>query len=202
MEFRVTYRKLAITMVKHLPVDSDEDFNSKVEYYTGLMKRLPRICQTALKAAYIIASKALPEEREDYFQEYYLAAHKALIRTGDKVRNSEAFAMTAVTRKRRDIFVHLNARKRKPNGGVLSLSDSLTGGHLELGETISDNNACIDNIESVYDAKRIWQVLTPRIKRIVLKRMNGEYLTNNERASLHKYRNNHDHEIKALSKIV
>jgi len=201
MEFRVTYRKLAITMVKHLPVDSDEDFNSKVEYYTGLMKRLPRICQTALKAAYVIASKAPPEEREDYFQEYYLAAHKALTRTGDKVRNSEAFAMTAVTRKRRDIFVHLNARKRKPNGGVVSLSD-LTGGHLELGETLSDNNVCIDNIESVYDAKRIWQVLPLGIKRIVLKKFNGEHLTNSDSASLYKYKKNHGHEIKALAKIV
>ena len=182
MEFRVTYRKIAITMVKHLPVDNDEDFNSKVEYYTGLMERLPRICQVALKAAYVIASKAPPEEQEDYFQEYYLAAHKALTRTGDKVRNLEAFAYNAVTRRRKDIFVYLNAQKRKPAGGLVSLSKplpGLDGGQLELGETLSDKNSFIKSIESAVDEERIWQILPPDIKPIV-KRLNRQKVSPTE----------------------
>jgi hypothetical protein len=205
MAFRVTYRKIAITMVKHLPVDNDEDFISKVEYYTGLMERLPRSLQAALKAAYVYASKAPPEEREDYFQEYYLAAHKAVTRAKNKIINYEALATTAVTNKRSDIFDYLNACKRKPPVDLISLSDSLPGvdgDHLELGQTLYDNNDCINNMDSVYDAKRILQVLPPRIKHIILKRLNGEFLTNAERIQLCYYKKNHGHEIKTLAKIV
>lgn len=189
MEFRVTYRKIAITMVKHLPVYNDEDFSNKVEYYTGLLERLPRHCRSALKAAYVIASKAPPDDREDCFQDYYLAAHKALTRIGDKVRNPEAFAYTAVIGKRRDNFVYLNALKRR-NGGLVSLSRpsmGVDGNQIELSETISDQNAFIDNIESVYDAKRIWQILPQDIKHIVLKRLNGQAVSPTERKKLSRW---------------
>ncbi|MBA7471434.1 hypothetical protein ES707_06740 [subsurface metagenome] len=192
MGFNVTYRKLAITMVKHFPVANEEEFISKVEYYTDFMNRLPRICQSSLKAAYIIASKSRPEEREDYFQEFYLAAHKALTRahTKYKVINDDALAMTAVKGKRRDIWHYLKALKRNPDGGFISLSHSFpdeAGRQIELGETISDGIDFTKSIESAEDEKRIWELLTPEIKHIVLKRLNHQRVAPSERKKLSRW---------------
>jgi len=159
MSLRVTYRRIAIALVNHFPVFNDEDFNDKVNYYIKAMERLPRHQQLAIKTAYIFAAKSPDVDREDCFQDFYLAVHKAMPK-------DDALAYFVAKCTWINMLQKRDTRKKILNGGFLSLSKPLVvmlGGNREviagLSEVISDENSFINSIESKVDAERALQAL-------------------------------------------
>jgi DNA-directed RNA polymerase specialized sigma24 family protein len=180
-------------MVKHLPVDNDDDFIIKVESYIKHMERLPRPCQLAIKAAYIFATKAPPEEREDCFQDYYLAVHK-------EQPQDEALAYTIARRRWINWVRNRAIRARILRGNCISLSQYFSPDGQEISNTISDGNSLINNIENAVDVEKVLQILPDKIKPIVLKRLNGVKLEHREVLALSKYINWHGQALRELIK--
>jgi len=176
----VTYRKIAIVMVRRLP--RQDRFSDKVGEYVQTMERLPVQAQVALKAAYIFAAKSRHgignDEQQDCFQDYFTAVL-------EKNTDSEALAYTIAKRRWIDKFKQHRRRR--------SLVPSKTSDQPTVDSDF------IAGLESAIDADSLWQVLPAKIKLVVQKRLNQQALTSTERARLSRYLGEHGQQIRELA---
>ena len=71
-QLKVTYRDIAKMLTKAMPIEGKE-FGDKVAAALASIKKLPAESKIALKTAYIFSRKAPRQDREDLFQELFMA---------------------------------------------------------------------------------------------------------------------------------
>lgn len=174
-----TYRRVAITLVKHLPVQDDE-FSVKVEEYLATIKRLPKTAKLALRSAYIFSQKAPKEERQDLFQE--LATAILDVGTTD-----EPLAYAIARRDWQDWWKHFKVRSHFKAGSLNQTVMDADNQEVELAELIVGEVDFEKRMDGKIDADRIWETLPEDIKPIVQRRLLGYPLNNTERSKLNRW---------------
>lgn len=181
----VTYRKIAIVLVKRLPIQDHMRFSDKVGEYVKTMERLPVQAQLALKAAYIFSAKSRHgignDEQQDCFQDYFTAVL-------EKSTDSEALAYTIAKRRWIDKF-----KQHRRRNSIAPRAPSTTSDQPTLDSDF------IARLESAVDADSLWEVLPAKIKIVVQKRLDQQALTSTERARLSRYLGEHGQQIRELA---
>jgi len=172
----ITYRNIAIMLVKALPVEGTQ-FTDKVNEYLKVIKAMPREHKAALKAAYIFSRKVPREEREDLFQELALTLLKAKTKE-DRL----AYAIA-----RCDWRNWWQKYKIRQHYSLDTVIDQGDGDPITLGETLIGEIEFEHKMDGKIDGDRLWQKLPGNIKAIVSKRLIGKALNNTERSQLNRW---------------
>jgi hypothetical protein len=172
----ITYRKIAIMLAKHLPLE-DEEFKQKVDQLIAEIKKLPKQQRIALRSAYIFSQKAPKEEREDLFQDLILNLLEAS-------PADEKLAYSIARCDWRNWWAKYPLREHYSLDSVIEDEDGeeVTLGELLVGETEFEAKVC-----GKLDAARIWRSLPKDIKPVIKKRLAGRALTNTERSRLNRW---------------
>lgn len=167
---RVEYRDIAKMLVKALPVEN-EAFGLKVNEYIDIIKSLPNEAKTALKCAYIFASKAPREDREDLYQSLFLAIWK--VRTNDE--------KLAYSIARCDWLDFWKAYKTKQHVTLESITDSEDNNPDNLADMLIGSVEYETRYDAELDSQDIWNQIPEDIKPIILKKLHGKALTSGRR---------------------
>ncbi|MBN2075164.1 MAG: hypothetical protein JW762_06410 [Dehalococcoidales bacterium] len=167
---KTEYRDIAKMLVKALPVEND-DFGLKVNEYIDIIKSLPNEAKTALKCAYIFASKAPREEREDLYQSLFLAIWKV------KPEN-EKFAYSIARCDWQDFW---KSYKIKQHMTLESITESDDSSPDNLADMIIGYVEYETRYDGKIEAETIWSKIPEDIKPIILKKLSGKALTSGKR---------------------
>lgn len=175
-QIKVSYRDIAKLFAKHLPIEGKE-FGDKVEEYLTTISRMRPEAKTALKAAYVFASKVPKAEQDDFFQELVLAILEH--RTKDE-RLAYAIARFDWV----DFWRKYTIRQHFFAGSLNQVYEDAEGNECQLGELLVGECEFERKMDGKLDAQSIWNQLPDSIKPIVQKRLEGKPLTNTERQRL------------------
>ena len=167
---KTEYRDIAKMLVKALPVENEE-FGLKVEEYITIIKSLSPEAKTALKCAYIFASKAPKEEREDLYQSLFLAIWKVK-------PDSEQLAYAIA---RCDWLDWWKSYKIKQHLNLESITDSDDNNPDNLADMIIGSVEYETRYDGKIEAETIWSKIPSDIKPIILKKLSGKALTSGKR---------------------
>ena len=169
----ITYRNIAIMLVKAMPVE-DQEFSDKVNEYFNIILKMPQHAKVALRSAFIFSQKVPREERQDLFQDIALAILKA--RTKD-----ERLAYAIARCDWRDWWRKYKIRQHY---SLDTVTEDSEGNPVTLGELIIGECEFEFKYDGKIDAERIWHKLPDKIKPIVQNRLLGQALTHTERNTL------------------
>ncbi|GAJ09544.1 unnamed protein product [marine sediment metagenome] len=172
----ITYRDIAIMLVKAMPVEGQE-FSDKVNEYLETIKALPTTAKLALRSAYIFGSKAPREEREDLFQDIALAILESQV-------EDERLAYAIARCDWKDWWKRYKIRQHY---SLDSVTENEDGDPVTLGELIVGETEFERKMNGKLDAERIWQKLPDYIKPIIQNRMLGYALNQNDRQALSRW---------------
>ena len=163
-KIKADMRKVAISLAKRLPVES-EAFADAVDDYLKRIMRLPRQMQYNLKSAYVFSSKVPREEQQDVFQTLTLALIEA-----KPVSEKLAYAIA-----RRDWVDWYRHYKVKSQYGLTYSLDTDTDADntRQLAEVLVGECDFELRMEAKLDAQAIWNQLPDRMREIVRKRLAG-----------------------------
>ncbi len=172
----ITYRRIAIMLVKAMPVE-DIEFTQKVNEYVKVIKAMPKEHKIALRSAYIFSQKVPKQEREDLFQELALTLLKH--KTKD-----ERLAYAIARCDWRNWWQKYKVRQHYSLDLVI---DTDNGDPVTLGERLVGEVEFEHKMDGKIDGDRLWQKLPDTIKAIVQKRLLGKALNNTERSQLNRW---------------
>lgn len=172
----ITYRDIAIMLVKVMPVEGEE-FSDKVEEYLKIIKALPTTAKLALRSAYIFGSKVPRQEREDLFQDIALAILKAQV-------EDERLAYAIARCDWKDWWKKYTIRQHYSLDSVTENGD---GDPVTLGELIVGEAEFERKMNGKLDAQIIWQKLPGYIKPIIQTRLLGKAVNQTDRQRLNRW---------------
>lgn len=167
---KVTYRDIAKMLCKALPVEGDA-YGEKVNEYIGIIQKLPREAKHALRCAYVFASKAPLEEREDLYQDLFLAIWKIK-------PDSEKLAYSIA---RCDWIDFWKAYKTKQHVNLESITESENNTPENLANMIIGHVEYENKYDGNIECETIWNRIPDDIKPIVVKKLSGKSLTSGTR---------------------
>lgn len=172
----ITYRNIAMMLVKAMPVDG-EQFTDKVSEYTAIIQAMPIEHKLALRSAYIFSAKVPREEREDMFQELAIA----LLENGTK---SPALAYSIARCDWRNWWSKYKIRQHYSLDTVVNDSDDTlaTFGELVIGECDFDIR-----MNSEIECQRIVKMLPDKLKRVVKMTLLGQMVSPWDRLELQQW---------------
>lgn len=175
---QVEFRTIAKFLVKAIPIDGQQ-FGAKVESTLLAIKHLRPECKTALKAAYVFASKVPREEREDMFQDLTLAILERKTKDERLAYSIARFDWIDWWRKykvRSHFGLSLESTVKDEEGNETYLRELL------VGECEFERK-----IDGKLDGQALWAKLPKAIQAIVQKRLVGKALNGAERVMLHRF---------------
>lgn len=172
----ITYRDIAIMLIKAMPVEGQE-FSDKVNEYLETIKALPTTAKLALRSAYIFGSKAPKEEREDLFQDITLAILKSQV-------EDERLAYAIARCDWKDWWKKYKIRQHY---SLDSVTENEDGDPVTLGELIVGEAEFERKMDGKLDAERIWQKLPDYIKPLVQRRLLGYGLNAKDGMTLNRW---------------
>lgn len=173
---KVTYRQIAIMLVKALPVE-DNEFTLKTEKYLEVIKAMSQAQKIALKTAYIFSRKVPKEEREDMFQDLTLAVLKAQA-TDERL----AYAVA-----RCDWQNWWQKYKIRQHYNLDSIVDDGEGNQVPFAELLVGECEFENRLDGDLDGERLFQQLPRWVQDIVKKRLIGKPVRGGERKLLDKW---------------
>ncbi|MDD5510823.1 MAG: hypothetical protein PHI12_08435 [Dehalococcoidales bacterium] len=178
-KIKVSLRDIALMFARHIPESCKVDMAETTESYLHQIKYLSANQRIAIRSAYIFASKAPSEERQDLFQEL---VSTLLTKTTPDERLSYAMAKCDWVdwwRKytTRSHMARLDAPVKQADNEPESASAELS--ELLVGEMEFESKIC-----AKLDAQRILDIIPKNIKSIGVKRMLGQALNANDRQVL------------------
>jgi len=171
MSNTVTLQKIASMFVKFLPIKGTE-FDDAREYVLRELRKLPKEHLVALRAAYIFGNKVPIQEREDLFQELYLA-----ILEHDTKDERLAYAIARCDW--RDWWEKYKTRQHYSLDMVIDKDSRESFGDLLIGEIEFENR-----MNGELDGKRLFDQLPSWIQKLATKYQNGEQIRCGERKQL------------------
>lgn len=172
----ITYRHIAIMLVKAMPVE-DQEFSDKVNEYLETIKALPKNAKVALRSAYIFGSKAPRQEREDLFQDIVLAILKSQV-------EDERLAYAIARCDWMDWWKKYTIRQHY---SLDSVTEDEDGNPTTLRELIVGETEFELKMDGKLDAERIWQKLPDYIKPLVQRRLLGYGLNAKDGMTLNRW---------------
>ena len=170
-------RKIAKIFAKGLPVE-DQEFGEAVEKYLAELNKLPKAKRSWLLTAYLWASKAPKEDREDLLQEFNLK----LLELKPK---SPKLAYSIVRCDWRDWWKKQFNRSQYDGGSLNRQVVGNDGETCELGELLVGE--C--QFEFMTELLDFYQRMPEGIQKLVKKRLTGKGLGKSEKWTLDRYVN-------------
>lgn len=176
----ITYRNIAIMLVKTMPVQ-DQEFFDKVEEYLHIIKGLDKNSKVALRSAYIFGSKVPRQERQDLFQDIALTILEARV-------EDERLAYAIARCDWQDWWKKYTIRQHYSLDSILNRqSDDNEGTESTLGELIVGEAEFERKMDGKLDAERIWNKLPDYIKPIIFNRLLGKSTNQTDRQTLKRW---------------
>jgi len=176
---QVEFRTVAKFLAKGIPVEG-EDFRTVVEETLLAIKKLTPELKTAMKAAYVFASKVPREEREDFFQELILA----LLQRSTK---DEKLAYAIARFDWIDWWRKFTVKRHFFAGSLQDTVEDESGSEVMLAELIVGECEFERKLDGDLDGKALWARLPKPIQALVQKRLLGRALNSTERSQLRRF---------------
>jgi len=173
---KVTFRDIAKMLCIALPVEG-EDFGEHVNNTLEAIQKLDTEAKNALKSAYVFSRKVPRQEREDLFQELTLTLLRA--RTKDE---KLAYAIA-----RCDWLNWWKKFKIRQHYSLDTIIEDEEGNPVTMAELVIGEVDFERKLDGKIEAERIWNMLPPEIKKIVLQRLLGQALNGSQRVTLHRW---------------
>jgi hypothetical protein len=187
-KINVSYRDIAVMLTKALIQLKGPEFNEHIDNLIEEIRKLPIEARNALRSAYIFSAKVPREDREDMFQELFIAVYEA--KTKD-----EAFGY-AIARCDWKNWWSKYYRRSAYYGG--SLNETITdteGNSCEVIDLVVGESEFEAKMYSDWEATRIFGMLPHSIQYIVNKKMIGTRLSRSESTTLTSWANKHGNEL-------
>jgi len=177
----IELRKVAKWLAGLIASESKEDFEVLLEQVLAELKKLRHEAKLALSEAYVFSRKAPREEREDLFQDLFLALWEA------KVKDEKlAYAIARCDWK--DWWKRYKVRQHYSLDFEVEGED---GESYRFGEMLVAEVGWENKVDGDLDGEALWKKLPSDIKRIVSKRLAGRALTGSERMKLSRFARKH-----------
>jgi len=180
-------RKIAKIFARGLPIEGEE-WGEMVQRYLAELLAMPKLQRMYLRQAYIFASKAPSEEREDLLQEFHLTLLELK-------PTAERLSYTIVRQDWRDWWKRYMTRSQHTGRSLNEAVSGPDGTTCELGELlVGEAEFEYKTIERM-ELRELVAAMPEGILSMVKKRLSGKGLTKSERWTLDRWVNRNWQEV-------